>query len=47
MGLSSNPFTEHIDDYNELVKLTPEGVFVNITDRQSCDQLIEQFAMGL
>ena len=33
MGLSSNPFTDHTNDYNELVKLTPEGVFVNITDR--------------
>ena len=47
MGLSCNPFTEHTEDYNELVRLTPEGVFVNVTDRNRCDSLIEQFVTGL
>ena len=30
MGLSGEPFQVHVDDYKELVKLTKEGVFVNI-----------------
>ena len=45
LGLSSNPFVEHVMDYKQLCALTPEGVFCNITDRQTCDALIKQFAM--
>lgn len=47
LGLSSDEMTEHIEGYSEMCKQTSEGVYVNITDRNCCDELISQFQTSL
>ena len=47
LGLSSDEMTEHIEAYSDMCKQTSEGVFVNITDRNCCENLISQFRTSL